>query len=173
MANMKVGTRLGLGFGAVIVLMSIIAIFGINGMREMQTDIQDIVNDKFPKTVWANNMISGINNIARAMRNALLESDKDKIAKELDRIAEARKEIKDNLAKLEDKIKSVEGKATLAKVIEARSKYIDSQDAFLKLMKEGKQAEAKELLLKDIRPLQLAYIQSIDKLIDFQSELMA
>ena len=172
MANMKVGTRLGLGFGAVTLMLLIVAAIGINGMRGMQTDIQDIVNDKFPKTVWANNIVGGINDIARAMRNALLESDKDKIAKEMSSIEESRKVIKDNLDKLEDKIKTAEGKAALAKVTDARTKYIGAQDTFLKLMQEGKQADAKAFLLADIRPLQAAYIDSVNKLTDFQEGLM-
>jgi methyl-accepting chemotaxis protein len=172
MANMKVGTRLGLGFGAVIALMIVIAILGINNMRNVQGNLADIVNDKFPKTVWANNMVDGINTIARSMRNALLESDKAKIQKELDRIEEQRAVIKENLAKLQDKIHSDEGKAVLATVIESRNAYVGAQDKFLQLIKEGKQEEAKSFMLEDIRPMQAAYISSIGKLIDFQSELM-
>jgi methyl-accepting chemotaxis protein len=101
-ANMKVGTKLGLGFAAVIVMLIAVAAIGIINMRSIQTQLNDMVNDKFPKTVWANNMVDGINTIARAMRNALLESDPTKIQKELDRVTEQRAIIKENLAKLED-----------------------------------------------------------------------
>jgi methyl-accepting chemotaxis protein len=173
MANMKVGTRLALGFGAVIVMMIIVAILGISNMRSIQGDLNDMVNDKFPKTVWANDMVDSVNIIARAMRNALLETDKDKIGKELARIEDARKVIKEKLGKLEEKIQSVEGKAVLATVIDARSKYIDAQDVFLKMIREGKQEDAKAYLLKDIRPLQTAYIGSVNNLIKFQSDLMS
>ncbi len=172
LANLKVGARLGLGFGAMIAMMIVVAILGVTNLRSIQGELKDIINDKFPKTVWANDMIDGVNTIARAMRNALLETDKAKIEKELERIEESRKIIKENLDKLEDKIKTVEGKAVLATMVNERSKYIDSQTAFMKLMKEGKQEEAKVLLLRDIRPLQATYTQSISKLIDFQSDLM-
>jgi len=172
MASMKVGTRLGLGFGAVIVMMIIVAVLGITSMRTLQGELKDIIGDKFPKTVLANNMIGGINQIARSMRNALLESDKDKIQKELDTIEAQRAVIKGNLDKLEAKITLPEGKAMLAKVMDARSKYVGAQETFMKLMKEGKQADAKVFLLSDVRPLQATYIDGIDKLIGFQSELM-
>jgi len=172
MASMKVGTRLGLGFGAVIVMMIIVAVLGITSMRTLQGELKDIIGDKFPKTVLANNMIGGINQIARSMRNALLESDKDKIQKELDTIEAQRAVIKGNLDKLEAKITLSEGKAMLAKVMDARSKYVGAQETFMKLMKEGKQADAKVFLLSDVRPLQATYIDGIDKLIGFQSELM-
>jgi methyl-accepting chemotaxis protein len=156
----------------VIALLIVVAVLGITNMRSMQTDIGDMINDKFPKTVWANNMIGGINIIARAMRNSLLVSDKDAIAKELARVEEARATIKENLDKLQDKIHSEEGKAVLAKVIDARSKYVDSQTQFMKLIKEGKQAEAKDYLLGEVRTLQATYITNIQALIDFQSKLM-
>jgi methyl-accepting chemotaxis protein len=171
-ANMKVGTKLGLGFAAVIVMLIAVAAIGIINMRSIQTQLNDMVNDKFPKTVWANNMVDGINTIARAMRNALLESDPTKIQKELDRVTEQRAIIKENLAKLEDKIHSPEGKALLEQVKEARAKYVGQQDEFLKMVKEGKQAEAKTFMLSEIRATQATYITNVGKLIEFQSELM-
>jgi methyl-accepting chemotaxis protein len=169
---MKVGTRLGLGFGAVIFLMIVIAVLGISNMRSVEADMKDIINDKFPKTVWSNNVVDGVNTIARAMRNALLETDADKIQKEIDRISATREEIKENLNKLEEKIVSPEGKSLLAVVKDARSKYVEHQDTFLKLMKEGKQTEAKIFLLNTIRASQAAYTESVTKLINYQEELM-
>ena len=41
MAGMKVGTRLGLGFGAVVALLAVIALIGIVNMRSLQTEIKD------------------------------------------------------------------------------------------------------------------------------------
>jgi methyl-accepting chemotaxis protein len=170
--NMKVGTRLALGFGSVIVLMIIIAVLGIMNMRNVAGSLQDIVNDKFPKTVWANDVVDSVNTIARAMRNALLEKDPAKIQKELDLIGEQREIIKERLKTLDEKIVAPEGQAMLDKVLEARKNYVDNQDVFLKLMKEGKQEAATTYLLVEIRPTQAAYIASVGKLIDYQSELM-
>jgi methyl-accepting chemotaxis protein len=152
--------------------MLIIAVLGITNMRTIQGELRDIVNDKFPKTVWANNMVDGINTIARAMRNGLLESDPGKIQKELDRIETQRGVIKENLAKLEDTIKSDAGKAILKEVTDARAKYVVGQDEFLKLIKEGKQAEAKVFLLSTLRATQATYIDAVNKIITFQSDLM-
>ncbi len=171
-ANMKVGTRLALGFGSVIVLMIIIAVLGITNMRNVAGNLQDIVNDKFPKTVWANDVVDAVNTIARAMRNALLEKEPAKIQKELDLINEQREIIKERLKTLDEKIVAPEGQAMLDKVMEARKNYVDNQDVFLKLMKEGKQEAATTYLLAEIRPSQAAYIASVGKLIDYQSELM-
>ncbi|HZW24770.1 MAG TPA: methyl-accepting chemotaxis protein [Gallionella sp.] len=172
MASMTVGKRLGLGFGAVITLMIIVAVLGIANMRAVQGDLDGIVNDEFPKVVQANNIVESIGTIARRMRNALLESAPDKIKKEIDDIPVQRDIIKENLDKLHESIKSDKGKEALAKVDEARNAYIGAQDKFLQLMREGRQEEAKVLLLEDIRPMQATYTAAVGKLVDLQSERM-
>ena len=169
---MKVGTKLGLGFAAVIVMLAIISVVGITSMRSIQTDLNDLVNDKFPKTAWAHNIIDNVNIQARAIRNALMLTDKEKVQKELARIPEARKTISDNLDKLKVAIHSEEGKAILSKLLDARTSYVANTDALIRLINEGKDAEAKSLLLGDLRSTQNTYIESITKLVAFQSDLM-
>jgi methyl-accepting chemotaxis protein len=171
LANMKVGTRLGLGFATVIALLAIIAAVSIASLHRLNGGIDDLVNDKFPKTVWANNMIDNINEIARAMRDALLETDKQGIQKELDRIQTARKNIRENLDKLEQTITSEKGKAILKEVMEARARYVGGQDEFIQLISAGKQEEAKALLTQ-IRATQRTYTEAIAKLIEFQTGFM-
>jgi len=172
MASMKVGTRLGLGFGAVVVLLIIVAVLGIMNMRALQHDVDTMVNDKFPKTVQANNMVGGVQAIGIFMRDSLLVTGQDNIQKELSGIEEKRKVIKENLDKIEKSVASESGKATLAKVLDARTKYVAAQEHFIKLQKEGKQAEAKTYMMETAMDLQDAYIATINKLIEHQSESM-
>ncbi|WP_020483992.1 methyl-accepting chemotaxis protein [Methylomonas sp. MK1] len=172
MSTMRVRTRLGLGFSGVLLLLAIIAGISINGMNDLLSNIDNMVNDKFPKTVWANNVISNINVIARSMRNTLIIKDRAAIDKELARIQDARRTIKENLDKLDESISSVEGKAVLKKVLDARTPYVTAQDQFIKLAGEGKQAEATDFLLTQVRKLQTEYIDSVAALIEFQTKLM-
>jgi len=152
--------------------LAIIAGISINGMNDLLSNIDNMVNDKFPKTVWANNVISNINVIARSMRNTLIIKDSAAIDKELARIQDARRTIKENLDKLDQSISSVEGKAVLKKVLDARTPYVTAQDQFIKLAGEGKQAEATDFLLTQVRKLQTEYIDSVAALIEFQTKLM-
>jgi len=170
--NMKVGTRLGLGFGAILLLLALIAGFSIREMMDLNKDVDELVNDKFPKTVLANDIIDNVNLIARAMRNMLILKDQSAIAKEAERVQNARMAIKEKFEKLEATIHSAEGKAALKSALDARSQYVGSQDQFLKLSTEGKQAEAAEYLLSEVRKLQNAYLDSVNKLIEFQTKLM-
>jgi methyl-accepting chemotaxis protein len=84
--NMKIGMRLGLGFGIVVMLMAGIAFLAISRMASLNQSIDLLINDRYPKTVWANNVIDNINIIARSMRNALLIQDAAGTRQEIARI---------------------------------------------------------------------------------------
>ena len=172
MSAIKVKTSLILGFSFVLILLTIVAGLSIYSMNNLKANLDDIINDKFPKTAWSNNIAANVNVIARAMRNAILVKDADKVAQELKRIEEARKNIKENLDLLEKNIRSPEGKALLKQLIDARMTYIAAQDKFIALAKEHKQAEATDYLLSEVRGMQTAYMNAIDKLTEFQVKLM-
>ena len=171
-SNMKIGMRLALGFGLVVALMAMIAFLGITRMASLNEGVDQMVNDRYPKTVLANDVIDSINVIARAMRNTLILDDSAAIQKELGRIDDSRKVIKERLDKLEATISSEEGKKQLSSVKEARVKYVAAQDSFLKLVEEGKQAEARIYLVGEVRALQGAYLEAVASLIKYQGELM-
>jgi methyl-accepting chemotaxis protein len=169
---MRVGTRLGLGFTVVLLGLLIVGAVGVLSMRQLNAEIHRMVDDLLPKIATANNTIDQINIIARAMRNTLLESDRQKVQKELERIAQARETIGKGFAQLDQTIKSPEGRAILEKAIAARAAYLTNQSEFLRLIEAGKSDEAKNLLLTRIRTDQAAYIDAVEQVIAFQDELM-
>ncbi len=169
--NLRIGVRLGIGFGLMVLLLTIISIFSYTRLMQINTNIGDVINDKFPKTVVANNIVDQINVIARALRNSLLVKGDD-VQKELDRVNEARKLITENFDKLEKSIHSEDGKKKLAEALDARKVYVDDQNKFIELQKAGKRDEAIDLMVSKIRKSQGDYLKSVAALIDFQSNLM-
>src|SRR5574343_1193885 len=99
--NLKIGIRLGLGFGLVLVLLTVISVMSYTRLGTLNESVNDMVNDKFPKTVLANDVIDQINVVARAIRNAALVKRPEDLARELDRIAEDSKKISEGLNKLD------------------------------------------------------------------------
>ncbi|MBF0465292.1 MAG: MCP four helix bundle domain-containing protein [Nitrospirae bacterium] len=169
---MKTGTRLALAFGIVVVLLLVVAIMGVSRLAELNDEMSQIVKVEYPKVAYCNDWLAQINLIARAMRNTLLLEKKEEIQKEVDRVQEARKKITSDLDKLTPLVKSETGKAGLKAIIDARTPYVLSQDEFLKLAADGKQAEAKEFLLTKVRALQNTYFDAIEKLKKHQEDGM-
>ena len=171
-ANMKLGMKLGLCFASIIALMAVIAGLGLWNLQAIDESLNVVVNDRYPKTVAGNEMLMNVNRIARSMRNTMLMTDTGDIKKELETIETAKKAIGERLDVLTKTIRSEKGKEVMKNLTDARAKYVGSQEKFLKLAAENKKEEATKLLFGEVRPLQLAYFDGINKLIAFQSELM-
>ncbi|MFZ2854481.1 MAG: MCP four helix bundle domain-containing protein, partial [Rhodocyclaceae bacterium] len=169
--NFKIGTRLAIGFGLALVMLAVVAFIGVTRMAGMSDDIDKMVNDRFPKTVQANNVIDALNNIARNVRNAYIYTGEEQ-QRALDTIPAQRKIISDNLEKLQKSVTSEQGKELIKKIGNARTAYVGSQDKFLELLKADKRAEIVTLMQGEFRKTQADYIASINALIEFQTTAM-
>ena len=170
--NLRIGARLGLGFGLVLVLMAALAATSENRLDHLNGEVDAMINDRFPKTVWANDVIDQINVVARAARNAILVSKPEEIQKELNRIPEARKAASEAIAKLEKSITSEAGKKVLGNMIEKRKAFGAELDRFIEIAKSGKRDDALAHLLGPYRKAQDDYMLATKALIDFQVDLM-
>ncbi|MEI7648048.1 MAG: MCP four helix bundle domain-containing protein, partial [Actinomycetes bacterium] len=171
-ANMKLAVRLGLGFGAVILMLLISTYIGYSGLKMGADDLDRMVNDRFPKTVLANDILEAININALAMRNALLVKNPADIKKELDRIPEQRKIIAVRFDTLEKEIQSEKGRAVLKKAQDARAIFVKDLDQFLDFQKAGLNEEAVDLMVGRIRKSQGDYSLAVSAIVDFQTALM-
>ncbi|MCX7180060.1 MAG: methyl-accepting chemotaxis protein, partial [Proteobacteria bacterium] len=169
--NLKIGVRLGIGFGLMVLLLLILSTVSYTRVTKINAEIESMVNDKFPKTVQSNDVIDAINSIARQLRNAYIYTGEER-KKSIDSIPEQRKIISDRLDKLEKTIVSEKGKEMLKAVQTARAAYVVSQDKFLALLKDEKKDEIVLLMQGDLRKSQTDYLKTINDLIDFQTELM-
>jgi methyl-accepting chemotaxis protein len=99
--NMKLGVRLGLGFAVVLALTMIMAVVSYVRLARAERRIENMVTDKFPKTVMANDAVDQINITARAIRNAMLVKSPEEAQKEIDRLMDARKKTGEIFDKLD------------------------------------------------------------------------
>jgi methyl-accepting chemotaxis protein len=169
---MKIGVRLGLAFGIVGLLLIGTIVLGISRLAKVNDDSSDMINDRYPKVVWAYTLIGELNSIAVSMRNIVVFSNPDTVKKELDGITASKARIRDNLDKLDKRIHLPRGRELITAVMSAREKYLAYQDQFITLAGAGKFDEAKSLLVTQIDPTQRVYLDAIAALIAFQADLM-
>ena len=162
--NLKIGMRLGIGFGIVLVLMAILAALSYSRVALLNHEMDDMVQDKFPKTVWANDIIENVNIVARSARNVLLIKDPDEVKKQFERIAEARKVVSERFAQLEKTITSETGKKLMADSLALRKEFVADIDKFTEIVRSGKSEEATAHLLSEVRKSQNDYMASIVRL---------
>ena len=127
--NMKIGVRLAIGFCATLALLIIVAGIGMSRINQINGDIRSLVQQDFPKTVVANDVVDAINVNARVLRNLYIFKETE-TQKELDRLPEQSRIISEGIAKLEQMITTDAGKASLQKVKDARAIYVQDMGKY-------------------------------------------
>ena len=172
MKNLKIGQRLALSFGSVVAVLVILATIAFFRIDHLDQAITLTNEDRYPKTVHAHVIKDELNETARYMRNTLLMTDPAEIRRELDGIGESSRVITHALNELEKTIQSEEGRKYMEALVDARGKFAPLKDRFVALMSDGLKEEAHALLFTELRPAQLAYMVGLEKLVDYQGQLM-
>ena len=170
--NIRIGSRLGLAFGALIALALLVGIIGVTRLSHANESLALIGSDRVPKVQQSAAITDDLNLIARELRNALIWNDEAKVKTALDTATEARARIGKLLETMEAAIASDEGKKRLAALTTARTVYVPLQQTFMELVRAGKKDEAETLLAEKMRDAQLAYMKALDDLKDLQVELI-
>ena len=76
-ANLKIGTRLGLSFACICLLLALIVGIGLTRLSLLNASTDAIVNSNWIKATAAADARSVTNNIAIALRNMMLTEDAD------------------------------------------------------------------------------------------------
>jgi methyl-accepting chemotaxis protein len=119
-SNLRIGVRLGAGFGIVIVAALFIAVFGRMSLGSIQTNVVDL-SGALEKVDVVRDINDDINLIARGLRNMILLTDAPRIAAEKTRVLDARKRVADNMQKLDAAITSDKGRGLLKTLTDKRA----------------------------------------------------
>jgi methyl-accepting chemotaxis protein len=169
--NLKIGTRLGIGFGLVLTLMVALALLGLSRMAHIQQSLNGIVDDNNLQIKSIIDMRQSVMNVALTSRNMVLTTDADEIESEFDRIADDRDEYTAHAENMERMVTSAAGKALLAKIAGERAVTDPLTDKAAALAREQKQAEAVAVLINEVRPNQRKWINALDQMVRSQEKL--
>ena len=171
--DMKVATQLSLGFGALVALLALMGGVSVWKAGTLETDFRLILEDRYPKIDELHAAQDNVHTIALGLRDTLLLTDPQAVAREITRIEASRAHNAKMLATLHEQIQTDQGKRLLAAVDQALSAYAPQQERFMAQVANGQKEAAAQLLTGDMMPTQAAYLDTLEKLIDFQESLMA
>jgi methyl-accepting chemotaxis protein len=172
LTNLTIGRRLALGFGAVIALMVVMAALAYTRVTALDESIHLTNGDRFPKIEQVHRVKDELNETARNMRNLLLLTDAAVMAKEYANIEESKGDIAAALDKLDKSIKAPEARAIFAEINSKRAMFQKEGDLFVEMVKGQRKEEALKQLLEKVRPIQLSYFDSLEKLLVKQTAMM-
>jgi methyl-accepting chemotaxis protein len=171
---MKIGARLVLGFAVLIIALVAIVLLGINSMSSINTEVNDLVNDKVPKVKWANEIIDAVNSQTRAIRGIALARSNDDVKEAIATIEAGSERIQAAADKLHETIKSDDGKELMAEFEKNRATFVDMRNTTIEYATsddEMLRKRAIDMVFEDLKDAQLTHINDINNIITYQEEL--
>jgi len=170
-SNMKVATRLALGFGAVVLLLLVLSTVSMVRMAAMDQDIDLIMEDRYPKVVLANEAAMRTLDNARQVRSMLLTTNEDEREKYKAAAEANRAKVADALAKLDKLISTDKGRQLFKDITDKSAVLNPAYNELYSLIKNDPK-KALEFLKEDFVVINSAYLGALDNLVKFQNELM-
>ncbi len=173
LSNLNIGKKMALGFGVAVFMLLLVLYIGISNLAGFNDQVRLLAEDRFPKTVMANEMIDAINDNARAIRNMMLTNDPKIKEETYKRFDWAKELVNDRMSKLQDSEKSEKGKALLDEIHRVRTtEYFPLRQKLLQEYESGNKEAAIALLLGDFRKAQNSYMNAVKELIKYQTDLV-
>lgn len=170
--NLKIGIRLALMLGSLIILMMAMLVVAQSGMANINHKIDSIINDRWPKVTLLQDSLASVNGIAVIARDLMLSEEKESIQKNKRLIIEERSKIGDIFAKLKPTLNDPRGIELFGKILEIREAYIAGQNKLVDLAEAGRIHEGRTYL-PDFISISQEYRKRLNALIAFQGDLMA
>jgi methyl-accepting chemotaxis protein len=169
--NLKIGAKIGVGFFLILAMVATLVVITRDRLVQINGIVERVVNDRNVKVQQAGRLTNNINEAARAIRNIVLVKDPAQEKNEAARVDAVRDRQKAILDTLQASITSEEGKRLLGEVIKARSDYAPLQAKVVELALADKDTECVHLMFGDFRKHQNLYMQAIDTLVAYQTQL--
>ena len=149
-----------------------VSVISVTRINQLNAEIENLVNDKYPKTTMATDIIRGVNQVSIINRNTLLIKDEKELQSQRARRDEQRKLVGQRVDELEKLVTSEAGKKHVAKVKETRAQFGAALDKFIQINQSGDHDGAVKFLYNDMRGVTNTYLDAVRELIKFQDELM-
>ena len=172
-SNFKIGTRLAAGFGIVLVLLLIVAAATVSRIQNIDVATTKMLDDRYVKVMLANSIQDEVNVQARFLRNATIgANDSAEVKSSLDKVDASVQRNTKLMEELKAMINTDEGMRVFDAMTAARNGYGQARDAAIKLLRDGQAEAAGQYVLKDLRPPQAKFFDSLKAMVTLQEGLM-
>jgi methyl-accepting chemotaxis protein len=170
--NMRIGSRLALGFAIVLGLSIVITVIGILNLNAVADAAERMLDQPIKKERLASDWSRNIN-VAVTRTSAIAKSTDMTLVPFFAQHAEmTTKSTAEVVKKLEPELKTEKEKQAYAKAMEVRKVYLSSRDTVIKLKAEGKLEEANALLEKTYLPAAESYQATVAEFVGMQRAML-
>ena len=150
--NLKIGTRLGLGFALILLFLAAVLSMGVVSLGHLQSRMHALVTDNNVKLASANTMLDQIREIYNAAGMMVLIPDESGKTAQMKRVNDARAKYGAAKNTLSSLVKGDAGKASLAKVEASLAAAIPLNNQLFELAMKNQTQEAVEHMIGKAGP---------------------
>jgi methyl-accepting chemotaxis protein len=166
LGNLKLRTRLVLGFGVMCAMLVVALVLGIGMLGHLNNGTKDIVQTRLPKIEAATVFLDQVNNISIAQRNLILNADP------ADRQAQMAVVMKSRAA-IEQQLQHANQDADVATMRALNERFLKVQQELLARIDKDDLDGAKAYLVTDFRPLMQDLKKAMNAQIKTHRDLIA
>ena len=162
LSSLKVGARLGVGFGMLLLLMTALAAIGLSRLSLLQRNLDHLVQRDFAQVAHVNAMRDAVRQQSEALRDIILQQDVSFIKTELKFMKEARARYRSSAAALDKLVAGSRDKGQLVQLAQLEDRVQGMVDQAVDFSLSGDPANAAKVMREQIRPGQLELLSQLD-----------
>jgi methyl-accepting chemotaxis protein len=147
--NLKIGARLGLGFGLMLVLMGAMVMLAVSRFAAIGEKTSAILEKDWVKAEAAATLNATTRANAQRTMELFFTDDRERLAQLRQKIAANKQVVAESIATLERLVTTEQGLALLARIKEQRTAYVASFSKVDALLQEGQRDAAVQWLTRD------------------------
>ena len=172
LANMKIGARMGLGFGLILALTLLVALLGLIRMSQIQGHLDKVAGDHMVKIKQVSTMRDALQTAAISVRNLVLLTDERAMDAETQHIQEQRKLYAETSRKLAEGLMGDAEKSLLARIAAARAQTDPLLDKAMGFAL-GNPIAATQVLVNEVGPAQNQWVRALGDMASYQEKASA
>ena len=168
MHNIRIGTRLGVAFGFLLILLVITALTGLARIQSLGDTAETLAGSRYQKAAGTSNLRYYSTDLSRLVRNIVLSEDPVRTAgfkKDYDGMRQKMTDAMDNIDRL---LKTQRGRDLIAVMRSSGSRYLAFSDDVVRAALSGQRNEAKALLFGPRYQAQTDYMKALNDMVEFQ-----
>lgn len=166
--DMKIGVRLGLGFGLILLFLIAISAIGTIGMSKIDAGLNQIVKTNYAKIQLANQSSKAVSMIISSIQSMILLTDPAARQEENKKIELSRQQYKAAMEKLEKLEDSDKGKELIAQAKQSLDTARKANNEVIELALAHNVSRAAEVFQKEAAPLDAKIFTSFNELVRYQ-----
>ena len=173
MKNLRIGTRLALGFGVLLVIILATALISLSRLSAVNDTTHTITENLYPKAKAATTLSYLVMDVARITRNLILVSDEKDIASNSAAMDKDLQAITQQVATLERLIVTPEGRSLYDRVETTGNAYLAFTADVVALARQNRKDESAAMLFGPRYATQAAYLSALKDMVAMQDANIA